>query len=44
MLVVGGSDSPLRDPNSSHLDHLQYLSSKIALIIAVLILRKGESA
>lgn len=44
MLVVGGSDSSFRDPSLSCMDHLQYASSKIALIIVILILRKDESA
>lgn len=44
MLVVGGSDSSFRDLSSSHGGHLQYISPKIALIIAIIILRTGESA
>lgn len=44
ILVVGGSDTSFRDVSSSHTGHLQYISPKIALIIAILILRTGESA
>ena len=45
ILVIEESASSLRDLSSSYLDHLQYISSKVALIIAVLlILRKGENA
>lgn len=42
MLMVDESVSVFEGPSSSHLDRLQHKSSKIALIIANLILRKGE--
>lgn len=41
MLVVSKS---FREPSLSHLDHLQCTASKIALIIVILIRKKGESA
>lgn len=46
MVVVGGFDSFFRDPSSSHLDYLQYMSYVFQDYFDYChsILRKGENA